>query len=676
MSERPPPRAAGRLRLTAVPLVVLSTALVVVAGCSTPGSGPAGEPDGLPSVSAPLALTQDGRTLWVVNPDADSVTAVNTASLRASAPLSVGAEPWSVAVAANDALVVMNRESGSLAVIHDGRRTDVGVGAEPGGLALSPTGRFAFVTLSSDAALAIVDLERLEVIGRVPLGARPWAVGVTDDGDADDLDETVVVTHRIARLRDDSWEGVDDGKEGWLTTVPAADIVASTSGAASTRGGASATGGGDARLPTAVEHALEPYGFGFVNGLEALDLRGGTAYVAHLLNSPEYPRDFETTVSAALSGVALEPSGLSAGAASLRLHLNDESFSTPVNHPTGVALSADGLTAYLTLGGSDAVMGVDLSGATPRLIGFWPTGSNPRGLVLSPDGERAYVMNYLSRDVSVLDLSDHAARQELARVAVAPETLTADQLRGKVLFHAASSSRISQLGWIACATCHLGGGSDGTTWQTPDGPRQTMPLWELQDTAPFHASATRDEVQDFEQDIEELMAGSGLAPGAFRAALGEPNGGLSHDLDTLAEYVLRGIRIPTAPEVDAGLASEGRALYADLGCVGCHGGPHWTRSALPGPVGSLAPDGEVEVVPALRDVGTFSLDQDVLGASGFDVPTLLGLHASAPYLHDGSAATLAAVLASERHVGRSLGAHEVAALTAFLRSVDAGTPPF
>src|SRR5690606_1419493 len=198
--------------------------------------------------------------------------------------------------------------------------------------------------------------------------------------------------------------------------------------------------------------------------------------------------------------------------------------------------------------------------------------------------------------VSVLDLSDRAARRVLTRVDVAPETLTADQLRGKVLFHNASSSRISQLDWIACATCHLGGGGDGTTWRTPDGPRQTMPLWELEGTAPFHASATRDEVQDFERDIEELMAGSGLAPGAVRAELGAPNGGLSDDLDALAAYVLGGIRVPTAPAVDFGQASVGRTLFGELGCASCHGGPLWTSSPLPGPVGSLGSTAEVAVV--------------------------------------------------------------------------------
>src|SRR5690606_22966187 len=145
------------------------------------------------------------------------------------APISVGVEPWAVAVTPNGAVVVMNRAGASLTVIRDGRRTDLEVGTEPGGLALSPTGRLAFVTLSSDAAVAIVDLDRLEVVGRVPLGAQPWAIAVTDDGDADDLDEKVVVTHRIARLRAGGSEGTDDGKEGWLTTVPLADLVTGAS---------------------------------------------------------------------------------------------------------------------------------------------------------------------------------------------------------------------------------------------------------------------------------------------------------------------------------------------------------------------------------------------------------------------------------------------------------------
>jgi cytochrome c peroxidase len=93
-------------------------------------------------------------------------------------------------------------------------------------------------------------------------------------------------------------------------------------------------------------------------------------------------------------------------------------------------------------------------------------------------------------------------------------------------------------------------------------------------------------------------------------------------------------------------------------------------SALPAPV--LYPSGR-EVAAALRDVGTAG-PADVLGASGFDVPTLLGLGASAPYLHDGSAGSLADVLANPRHVP-PLAEQDRADLAAFLGSIDGETEP-
>lgn len=633
----------GALKSSSIPALAVGL-LLALGGCTSP-PGAVSAPDGVPSVSSPLALTPDGRTLWVVNPDAHTVTALDTRTLTPAAPVPVGREPWAVAVTPNGIVVVMNREDGSLTLFGSGGATDVIVGAEPGGLALSPSGRLAYVTLSSAGEVAVVDLEHVEVVERRAVGRLPWAIAVTDDGDLDDDDETIVVAHRQARLRPRGAEATDDGKEGWLTFLSA--------------------GGGAIR-----ETPLGPDDFGFPNGLEGLALIGDQVFVAHGLNRPEPPRDFEHTVSGALSRVELGD-----GIPSLRQHLNDEAFSTPTNGPTAVALGPDGRTAYVVLAGSDAVMGVDLRDPlAPVLLGFWPTGSNPRGIVLSRDGSRAYVSNFLSRDVSVLDLVDVAARREVARVTVTPETLSPTLLRGKVLFHLAADPRLSQLGWIACASCHPGGGADGTTWLTPDGPRQTQPLWQLRGTAPFHASATRDEVQDFEHDVEILMAGSGLAPGLAARELGEPNGGRSSDLDALAAYVLDGIRVPQAAVAHDAVA--GRALFASLGCTACHAGPVWTVSALPGPVGSLSPGGEVEVLAALRDVGTFDASRDLLGANGFDVPTLLGLHATAPYLHDGSAGSLADVLANPLHVGRTLSEDEVDALVAFLASIDGGTSPF
>lgn len=615
--------------------------LLVLTGCNPPSS-PQGVPDGLASVSSPIALSPDGQTLWVVNPDADSVTAVDVQSLTAGVPVPVGREPWSIAIAPDGLVVVMNRLDGSLSLLEQGKRTDILVGSEPGGLALSPSGRLAYVTVSSADQIAVVDLSSKTVIERIAAGRYPWAIAVTDDGDAEDSDETIIVTHRLARLRPDGQEAENDGKEGWLSILQ----------------------GGTVR-----EVVIDPYAFGFPNVLEGLAVVADEVFVSHLLDSPELPRTFHQTVSAGLSSFSLS------GETGQRLHLNDDGFSTPVNFPRAIAVTTDGAKTYVVLSGSNAVMGVDLGTPTPKLIGFWPVGDNPRGIALNPTGTRAYVMNYLSRDVSVLDLSDTVRRPELARITVSPEALEPTMLRGKLLFNRASDPKLSSLGWLSCASCHPDGGTDGTTYQMPDGPRQTMPLWNLAGTEPLHASATRDELQDVEGDIETLMGGVGLAPGAVNRLLGVTNANSSDDLDALTTFVLNGIRVPNAHKADPEAIAAGREVFESSGCASCHGGPSWTRSQLPGPVGTLAPNGEAEVSGVLKQIGSYDPARDVLGEHGFDVPTLLGLHVSAPYLHDGSAQRLEAVLSQPEHTSVMLGVQEREILSTFLNSLDADTPP-
>ena len=94
----------------------------------------------------------------------------------------------------------------------------------------------------------------------------------------------------------------------------------------------------------------------------------------------------------------------------------------------------------------------------------------------------------------------------------------------------------------------------------------------------------------------------------------------------------------------------------------------------------------------LESVGTFDaadpleirgqspqFGQRALGQLGFNVPSLLGLRYFSPYLHDGSATTLADVFA--RHdlgagkIDDAFGPDELADLQVFLDSIDASTPP-
>jgi cytochrome c peroxidase len=287
-------------------------------------------------------------------------------------------------------------------------------------------------------------------------------------------------------------------------------------------------------------------------------------------------------------------------------------------------------------------------------------------------------MSSLSRSLTVLDLVQQSL---LTTDPVTHETLDPTPLRGKILFNNAADPRLTRLSWISCASCHPDGGSDSVTWDFPDGPRQAPALWNSGKTLPWHWSAALDEPQDVEQTVQVIQDGEGLAPGIDPPLLGQPMRGRSADLDALALFLVQGLRAPHLPQPqkdgERELAARGRALFASAGCAACHGGPNWTISALPAAPGSLDPDHNGMVDAALHDVGTLN-PADVRGASGFDVPSLLDVGLTAPYLHDGSLATLDALLRSGHPDPKSstrLNDEEIAALVAFLRTIDATTPP-
>ncbi len=280
------------------------------------------------------------------------------------------------------------------------------------------------------------------------------------------------------------------------------------------------------------------------------------------------------------------------------------------------------------------------------------TGAAPRSLAVSRDGSRLYVHAWLDRRLEVYDISGVTAGMTfdpplLTSVALAEtETLAADVLAGKRIFYDASDPRMGLDGYISCSSCHLDGGHDGLTWDFTDrgeGLRNTIDLRGRAGLGhgPLHWSANFDEVQDFEHDIRGAFGGIGFLSdddfesGTRDTPLGDAKAGLSPDLDALAAYVSSLDTFPRSPARtpegamdDAAL--RGETLYDTLDCASCHAGAERTDSGT-----------------ARYDVGTFGPGSGArLGATldGLDVPTLRGLHDGAPYLHDGSAASLEDVL--------------------------------
>ena len=172
-------------------------------------------------------------------------------------------------------------------------------------------------------------------------------------------------------------------------------------------------------------------------------------------------------------------------------------------------------------------------------------------------------------------------------------------------------------------------------------------------------------MQDFEGQIRSLAGGTGLmTDAAFNTAtrnqpLGTTKAGVSADLDAMAAYVASLNTFSTSPfRTSAGAlstaANAGKTVYTNLGCGSCHAGAAFTGSGI----NTLLNIGTIKAASGKR-----------LGATltGIDIPTLRDVWGTAPYLHDGSAATLADAVRA--HNGVTVNTTDMNNLVAYLREV-------
>lgn len=311
-----------------------------------------------------------------------------------------------------------------------------------------------------------------------------------------------------------------------------------------------------------------------------------------------------------------------------------------------------------------------------RIGGPVRLGTNPRAIRVSPDGEKVYVYNALDFAVTVHD----ADMRKLATIKVCEPPKTPEWVRGKILFNTANYP-MSGRRWVSCSSCHPDGHHDARTWHNPEGLRNTTALFGMAHTHPLHWSGDRDEAQDFEYTIRSpLMQGPGLFRGRIKpkvgfekAELGQKLTGLSKDLDALALYC-NSLDFPLSPHA-AGkgkltpAAEEGKKLFFSekVGCAKCHSGPYYSDSLTKSPYN-------------LHDVGTGKDDPSEKMGTKYDTPSLLWIYRSAPYLHDGKAATLHDVLTKcnkdDKHGKTShLSPQEIDNLVEFLKSLPYDTPP-
>jgi len=716
-----------------------------------------------PTSSQPLALTADNSFLAVANPDNNSVSFfdVRLDRNRKLAEVPVQTEPNGVAILPDGSKAyAANTVSGTVSVIplqiQNGIISkpykQIAAGTEPYGLALTPNGTKLYVTNARSNTVSVIDTSTDTVIKTITgVGPEPRGLAITNNGNASDTDETVYVTQFLSLPVTGTVDGQDNAKAGHVTILSTAtDTVTgqvTINPIADT--GFNATGDAIARIapgdPANPANFIFPTG-AYPNQLNNIAIKGNFAYIPNVGASPNGPVRFDVNTQSLLSSFNRTTN---TDSGTVNMHLAVKNQTNPAKTfntlPWAMAFKHSANEGYVVIAASNFLIKVVVDPATglatvqndpvdPTKVLQLPMGKNPRGVVINSTDTRAYVMNYVSRDVTVVNLASPEAVLATVQSSSLPTPGTqADVIHvGRELYNtsigvfdpatsggAPITRRMSNNGWGACATCHPFGLSDNVVWIFPSGPKRTIPQHTDFDPSdptrtamrPLNWSAERDEEEDFELNIRAVSGGQGLivlADGVTQdtnvanlVPLASANRNQLkvrgvNAWDAIKAFEQFGIRAPISPvsKTDPDVVA-GRALFTAANCQLCHGTAEWTTARIrftPPPAAGQFNAATGEITGELRPVGTFNpaaLNEvrqngaTPLGANGFVPPSLLSIFAfPQTFFHNGAALSLDEVLDNVTH--RSAGTSGVDTLTsaadrakvvAFLLSIDSASAP-
>jgi hypothetical protein len=280
---------------------------------------------------------------------------------------------------------------------------------------------------------------------------------------------------------------------------------------------------------------------------------------------------------------------------------------------------------------------VSITGGIETALGTGTTKCGPDGVAVAADGN---VLVWCSFTRSVAHVKFVDGKGELATAAdvtagpqLVASALDTKQHEGMILF-ASASPEISQRGGLACASCHPDVRADGLSWRIDKKELQTPLLaGRVVGTHPYKWDGSDKTLADSCTSTMKRLGGIGLDKTR------------TNELVAYLESV-PAVRTPTR---DPAAVARGKELFdaPALGCRSCHDGKNYTDQSQHKFSGTLASS---------------------------DTPSLIGLAASAPYFHDGSAATLEALLRDRGAVHgmadtAKLNDKQVSDLTAFLETL-------
>lgn len=591
-----------------------------------------------------VAVSKDGKTLYVANADAKQVAFVEALSGRVTRSISLPGKPSGLALSPDGKeLYVTCAAPRSTVLVVDAAagttRATISVGHTAGGPAAGPHGKRLYVCNRFDNDISVIDLKARKEVARVPVVREPVAASVTPDG------KSVLVANHLPAERADVI-GVAAAVTIIDTRTYRTSTIRLTSGAFNLQGLCVLPGGkyacatcilGRYELPAdRVDH-----GWMNANGLSIIDVANKKL----------------------LSTVLLDEMNLGAG------------------NPWGVACTGDGKWIYVTHAGTGELSVIDApallkkllavpvkpaagsvgevvyddrnelldyfrryrakrAGETQRrhhdeappytlgdaagvsndltfLVGLRRRirlgGKGPRALAIA--GAKVYIAEYFTDTLSVVDLRAKGTSR-VGTIALGPKPKLSPRRRGEMLFH---DARLCFHQWQSCASCHPAGRMDGLNWDLlNDGMgnlKNTKSLLLAHKTPPAMSTGVRRSAEvAVRAGIEHILF---VEPAQKEAAAIDA---YLKSLRPVASPHLRGGRLGPSAE-------RGKRLFQQVGCAKCHPGPLYTDCRM-------------------YDVGSKSPADN---QAKFDTPTLIEVWRTAPYMHDGRYTTVGQLITKGRH---------------------------
>ena len=558
---------------------------------------------------SPVALVadKDGAHLYVAASGGRQVIVFDVAKRAVAKTIPLPDAPTGLALAPDGTKLYVT--AGQVQVIDVGSGKDAAstlpAGYGPTAPVASPDGALLYVCNRFNNDVSVIDLATKAQAARIPVVREPVAAALTPDG------KILVVANLLPA-------GPSDG-DFISCAVSLVDTASKT---------------------VAATVAL-PNGSSSLRGV-CVSPDGAYAYVTHILGRYHLPttqleRGWMNTNALSVIDIA--------GRKLLNTVLLDDVDAGAAN-PWGVACSADGANLCVAHAGTHEVSVIDRVAlhaklakvaagekvsevsSTPEdvpndlsfLVGIRRrlklAGNGPRGLAII--GKNAYAAEYFTGTLGVVPLSPDVAPKAQS-VALGSEPALSVARKGEMFFHDAT---LCFQQWQSCSSCHPDVRADGLNWDLlNDGmgnPKNTKSMLLAHKTPPSMALGVREG-----------------AEAAVRAGIRHIQFAVRPEEDAVAidEFLKSLTPQPSPYLVDGKLgpaAERGKAVFQEAGCAVCHPEPLYTNLKQ-------------------YNIGT-GKGQDTDKA--FDTPTLVEVWRTAPYLHDGRAATLKDVLTTANPDGK------------------------